>query len=361
MPPSRDVYLLDRTKGEGDSAISPLVADDRYEETAIGLSPDGRWLAYTSNESGRQEVYVRPFPDVNAGRWQISGDGGTEPRWAHSGRELFYRRADRMLMSVAVTLTPTFEPGAERPLFSASNFLGNFAYPNYDVTRDDRQFMFIRPVATPGDEGPTTAILVQQEIRRLDVAVDDPHAKSGSQAAGDLSHLADGLAGRQLSVAAQDILERVSLDELHHDHQRSVVRGIDSEHLSDRGVREAGDGAGLPQEPLLVPGVLDVLLVQDLDGDATVEETVAAAVHLSHTAFPDLDLDLVRSELGQRRGHLLGLALGRGRPGAGWDSLGRPRLIHKIFMNKGIAVLSEVLGAWNSNTIESVTRKGQAS
>jgi serine/threonine-protein kinase len=170
MPPSRDVYLLDRTKGEGDSAIAPLVADDRYEETAIGLSPDGRWLAYTSNESGRQEVYVRPFPDVNAGRWQISGDGGAEPRWAHSGRELFYRRADGMLVSVAVTVTPTFEPGAERALFPAADYVANFAYTNYDVTRDDRQFVFIRPVATPGDEGPATAILVQHWLTELDAA-----------------------------------------------------------------------------------------------------------------------------------------------------------------------------------------------
>jgi serine/threonine-protein kinase len=168
MPPSRDVYLLDRTKGDGDSAITPLMADDRYEETAIGLSPDGRWLAYTSNESGRQEVYVRPFPDVHAGRWQISGDGGSEPRWARSGRELFYRRVDGMLVSVAVTLTPTFEPGAERALFSVSGYVGNFAYSNYDVTRDDRQFMFIRPVATPGDEGPATAILVQHWLTELD-------------------------------------------------------------------------------------------------------------------------------------------------------------------------------------------------
>jgi serine/threonine-protein kinase len=170
MPPSRDVYLLDRTKGEGDSAIVPLMADDRYEETAIGLSPDGRWLAYTSNESGRQEVYVRPFPDVNAGRWQVSGDGGSEPRWAHSGREMFYRRFDGMLVSVAVTLAPTFEPGVERALFPASDYVANFAYPNYDVTRDDRQFVFIRPVATPGDEGPATAILVQHWLTELDAA-----------------------------------------------------------------------------------------------------------------------------------------------------------------------------------------------
>ncbi len=158
---TRDIYLFDRTQGAGDSAITPLIADDRYEEAAIGLSPDGRWLVYTSDESGRREVYVRPFPDVNAGRRQISRDGGGEPRWAHNGRELFYRRADNMLMSVPFEGGATFMPGAERELFSVTGYMANFAYTAYDVTQDDERFVFIRPVALPDDAGDAQVVLVQ--------------------------------------------------------------------------------------------------------------------------------------------------------------------------------------------------------
>jgi Tol biopolymer transport system component len=162
VPPTRDIYLFDRRKGTGDSAISPLIADDRYEENAVALSPDGRWLAYASNESGRYEVYVRPFPDVNAGRWQISAQGGQEPRWAHSGRELFYRRGDQKLVSVAVTPAPTFVPGEQRALFDVAAYQSNTAYSNYDVAPDDQHFIFLRQIRSVDSSAVTTAVLVQQ-------------------------------------------------------------------------------------------------------------------------------------------------------------------------------------------------------
>jgi serine/threonine-protein kinase len=168
IPPSRDIYLLDRTKGNGDSAITPLVADDRYEETSIALSPNQRWLAYTSNEAGRYEVYVRPYPNVNAGRWQISGEGGSEPRWAHSGRELFYHRADGNLVSVTVSEQPTFTPGAQHVLFSVAAFVSNPAYPDFDVSPDDRRFAFLRPVAPAVGTETHTAILVQHWLTDVD-------------------------------------------------------------------------------------------------------------------------------------------------------------------------------------------------
>jgi len=171
IPKTRDIYLWDRTRGTGDSAITPLVADDRYEEASIGLSPDGRWLAYTSNESGRYEVYVRPFPDVNAGRWQVSGEGGTEPRWSHSGRELFYLRGDGDLVAVSVSPGPTFDPGSQRVLFPAGGFVSNTAYTNYDITPDDRRFVFTRYVTAPGgSEVANTAVLVQHWLSDLDMA-----------------------------------------------------------------------------------------------------------------------------------------------------------------------------------------------
>ena len=74
----------------------PLVAT-QFTETGPALSPDGRWLAYSSGESGRGEVYVRPFPDVESGRVQVSTNGGSNPRWANSGTELFFVDADRRL------------------------------------------------------------------------------------------------------------------------------------------------------------------------------------------------------------------------------------------------------------------------
>jgi serine/threonine-protein kinase len=170
VPRTRDIYLFDRTRGSGDGAIAPLVADDRYEETSIGLSPDGRWLAYASNESGRFEVYVRPYPDVNAGRWQVSGNGGNEPRWAHNGRELFYRRGDGDLVSVAVAPAPRFTPGVQRVLFSAIGFISNPSYTDYDVTPDDRRFVFNRPVAAPGGAETNAAVLVQHWLADLDAS-----------------------------------------------------------------------------------------------------------------------------------------------------------------------------------------------
>jgi serine/threonine protein kinase/Tol biopolymer transport system component len=166
LPPTRDIYLFDRAKGNGDTALTPLVADDRYEENSVALSPDHRWLAYASNESGRYEVYVRPFPDVDAGRWPISVGGGNAPRWAHSGRELFYLTAEADLAVVAVTTQPTFSPGPAKILFSTAGYVSNTATANYDVSPDDRRFVFLRPRG--GSElGARSVILAQHWLDDL--------------------------------------------------------------------------------------------------------------------------------------------------------------------------------------------------
>jgi serine/threonine-protein kinase len=167
IPPSRDIYLLRRGAATGDSAITPLLADRGYEEVAISLSPDERWLAYASDESGRYEVYVRPFPDVNAGRWQISRDGGNEPRWAHSGHELFYRSATGPLMAVAIGAGPSFTPGAQTPLFPVDGYHSSVNTLTYAVTQDDRRFLFLRTLGTSRTDAPTTAILVQHWLTEI--------------------------------------------------------------------------------------------------------------------------------------------------------------------------------------------------
>ena len=83
-----------------------LVSEYYYH--SIAVSPDGRWLSYVSRESGRDEVFVSPFPNSDAGRWQVSSDGGTEPLWAHSGKELFYRNGADELVAVQLSDSDTF-------------------------------------------------------------------------------------------------------------------------------------------------------------------------------------------------------------------------------------------------------------
>jgi hypothetical protein len=120
-----------------------------YDEKAPALSPDGRWLAYVSDESGRDEVYVRPFPNLDSGKWQVSGSGGREPLWANSGRELFYRRsraaAPGAVVAVSLAAGATFEVLGERALFT-DVYEEDPNHRRYDVTPDDQRFVFIRSV-----------------------------------------------------------------------------------------------------------------------------------------------------------------------------------------------------------------------
>src|SRR5262249_16688658 len=104
------------------------------------ISPNGRWLAYMSRESGRAEVYVRPVPGSGS-RWAISKDGGDQPVWARNGRELFYLNGDRM-MAVAVTSDPTFSVSKPTVLFEAKTPSLNAGH--YDVTPDG-EFLMIEP------------------------------------------------------------------------------------------------------------------------------------------------------------------------------------------------------------------------
>jgi eukaryotic-like serine/threonine-protein kinase len=153
-PPSRDILLWRR--GAGPDSLLPLVAAAGFDEIAPALSPDGRWLAYVSNESGRNEVYVRPFPQVSAGRWQLSRTGGAEPNWSHNGRELFYRDPGGDLIAVPVSTDAAFTPGAPRVLFSSRAFrAGASRHESYDVTPDGR-FVFMRQLQqeTPTEAAP---------------------------------------------------------------------------------------------------------------------------------------------------------------------------------------------------------------
>lgn len=109
--------------------------------TRCAISPDGRWIAYRSDESGRFEVYVRLFPNVEAGRWQISSSGGWHPGWSHDGRQLYFQTLANDVMSVAVASGQTFTASAAVRLFGTD---GYYAAPNarsYDIGRDGRFLM----------------------------------------------------------------------------------------------------------------------------------------------------------------------------------------------------------------------------
>ena len=126
-----------------DSAARPIVAT-AFEELSPAVSYDGRWLAYSSNESGRREIYVRSFPEPGTARYQVSTGGGISPGWNRNGRELFYVDAAGNLVSVALSTGPTFQAGAPRVLFSASYYAMNAFFPQYDVTADGQHFLMIR-------------------------------------------------------------------------------------------------------------------------------------------------------------------------------------------------------------------------
>jgi serine/threonine-protein kinase len=126
-----------------DSAPVPVVVSP-YDEEAIAISPDGRWLAYESNETGKTEVYLRPFPNTNSGKWQISNGGGVAPLWAKTGRELFYVSARRDMMTA--TIGPGTPPtiGTPRVLFHLQDDLymtPTEFYTPFDVGPDGRFIM----------------------------------------------------------------------------------------------------------------------------------------------------------------------------------------------------------------------------
>jgi len=129
-----------------------------FEEYDGRFSPDGRWLAYVSDESGRPEVYVQPFP-LTGNKWIISTAGGVEPRWRGDGRELFYLALDGKVMSVAVAGSTTFEAAAPRALFATTVRPANNPYQvSLDASRDGQRFLVKIPAATANDSALTIVL-----------------------------------------------------------------------------------------------------------------------------------------------------------------------------------------------------------
>ena len=140
---------------EGDRKPKLFLSTAHVQRTSPVFSPDAHWLAYASDESGRSEIYVQPFPGPG-GKWQISTEGGIEPVWARNSRELFYRKGDKM-MTVQITTQPAFTAGSPRLLFEGRFEVSGNGVAGYDVSLDNQRFLMVQAVEP---EQPVTQINV---------------------------------------------------------------------------------------------------------------------------------------------------------------------------------------------------------
>ncbi|MGH9257649.1 MAG: TolB family protein [Vicinamibacterales bacterium] len=157
---SGDIYVASL---RGDPQIRPILKTPAYEGSGR-LSPDSRWIVYSSNESGRMEVFIAPFPQVDR-KLQVSTEGGTQPVWNPNGQEIFYRSGTKM-MSVTVSTSPDLMLGTPRLLFDLRYAFGTgITIPNYDVSPDGQRFVMVK------DESGTGRLNVvlnwSEELKRL--------------------------------------------------------------------------------------------------------------------------------------------------------------------------------------------------
>ncbi len=153
-----------------DTALVPLVATS-FDESELALSPDARWLAYVSDETGRPEVFIRPFPDAETAKYQVSTGGGVAPLWARNGRELFYITPQREMVVVPIAPGPALALGARRVLFRLDPdlyLLEREFYTPFDISPDGRRFLLARRIV--GDSPTVSPLLVTlnwfEELRR---------------------------------------------------------------------------------------------------------------------------------------------------------------------------------------------------
>jgi serine/threonine-protein kinase len=169
LPLIRDVVRASSSPAVGvsQSPVEPL-PETKFRGQVPNFSPNGRYIAYQSDESGRYEIYIRPFPRVANGRWQVSTTGGTRPVWARGGRELFYLDASNALTAVAVDISsPTIGIGSPAKLFDTQ-----YAEPNpsrhFDVSADGQRFLMLKASATPDPNAtPLSIVLVEHWVEEL--------------------------------------------------------------------------------------------------------------------------------------------------------------------------------------------------
>jgi len=160
-----DLTTLDMTPVLGKTPTGKLETQPLLhtpaQENAGEISPDGHWIAYYSNSTGRPEVYVRAFPNVDGGgQWLVSTNGGSRPAWNKNGRELFFLGLDGVMMSVPVQTTPTFTPGNPVKLFDGQQFAGGQSGRLYDVSADGQRFLMIKEGSEAGAKPPPPTLTV---------------------------------------------------------------------------------------------------------------------------------------------------------------------------------------------------------
>ena len=159
----RDIWIAPLT---GERKPQPFL-QTKFNEMQARFSPDDRWIAYMSEESGRYEVYVQPFPGPG-GKWQISTNGGTVPVWAQNGRELFYMSSGK-LMSVDLTTQPTFSASIPRIVADyPPSLMGRLSNGVYDVSPDGRRFLFVKANVENGPPDEVRVVLNwTEELKQL--------------------------------------------------------------------------------------------------------------------------------------------------------------------------------------------------
>lgn len=155
-----DIWILPMnpdSKGASEERKPFLFLQTEFSETNPVFSPDGRYIAYQSNESGRNEVHIRPFPGPG-GKWQVSTNGGTRPRWRNDGKELFYMGVDNKIMAAEIRLgSSSVDVGAASTLFQTSAFTGG-GRAAYDVTGDGQRFL-VSSKTSEGASLPVTLVV----------------------------------------------------------------------------------------------------------------------------------------------------------------------------------------------------------
>jgi dipeptidyl aminopeptidase/acylaminoacyl peptidase len=163
--------LYGNLTGHLDLWLLPLTGNERkptryltspFNKSQARFSPDGRFIAYTSDESGQNEVYVQPFPEASGGKWLVSKGGGHQPRWWRDSMELFYLSPDSKMMAVDVSTTPVFRNGNPKALFAAPIWSTGTSVnvTRYDVTADGQKFLInTLPADAPVRTSPITVVL----------------------------------------------------------------------------------------------------------------------------------------------------------------------------------------------------------